>query len=221
MKTFLQFLLIVSLFSSCNNDDGIVLNLAPVSNLDVRDISNFGNAIDLEVSFRKPSDSLLIEEFRIFIVKSINSTSFDSITALGLSSNFFTSIPVEDLSLQINFPGNTSDTDGSPITEGTPYKVFILSKAKDANLGGKLSNPTEITLERKSAVRTLTGIINGGSGGMDVPATCPLSRWRHPCLSSRRTARVCKDRLFGVERRVRSGKVHPRIVRGRFHLRRR
>lgn len=172
MKIILQFLLIVTIFVNCNNDDEIVLDLDPVFNLEVRDISNFGNALDFEISFTKPFDLLRIEEFRIFIVKSSKSLSFDSLTALGISGNALLSVGTEEVSKQINFSGSVTDVEGDPVTEGIPYKIFILSKAKEESLGGKLSKPsTEISLERKSAVRTLPNTINGGSGGMDTDAS--------------------------------------------------
>ncbi len=140
---------------------------APTS-LDIRDVSNQGDGSDLELSFIKPSDVSLVEEFRVFVVKSGSSGSFDSLTAL--SSNSYTALGVDASENQVSFNPNLVDNDGDPVSEGVDYNVFVLSVGT-GDLGGALSVASStISLEQKSAVKTLTDSFDAGSGGMDVDA---------------------------------------------------
>ena len=90
MRLLLRFLPVL-FFIACGSDNNDALPDEPVlaapSSLDLRDVANAGNAADFECSFTKPSDLSLIEEFRIFVVKSENRTSFDSLAAIQISSN--------------------------------------------------------------------------------------------------------------------------------------
>ncbi len=140
---------------------------APTS-LDVRDVSNQGNSSDLELSFAKPSDLSLVDEFRVFIVKAGDAGSFDSLSALSSTSYVELGITVSES--QVSFDSELLDIDEEPILENVDYNAFVLAVGIE-DLGGALSAASNtIRLEQKSAVRTLTASFDAGSGGMDVDA---------------------------------------------------
>lgn len=176
MKHVLLKISLIILISGCGSDDNGVIpepkdELLPAIRLIVRDISNFGNGNDLELTFTKPIELSLIEEFRIFIVKTSNKTTFDSAQALSIDNNYLM-LGKLTLSKQISFDENTVDVNGDPVQEGNSYNLFVLSLSVDESLNASaLSKPSDdIVLTQKSAVRTLTDIISAGSGGMDVDA---------------------------------------------------
>lgn len=172
----------IYIFSGCSNDDSADENLTeeeiqeeePIPSiseprfLDIRDVGNSGDATDLELSFIKPTDLTWIEEFKIFLVKSINADMFDSTQAIQESG--FLSFSRSNSSEQFEFPESFLDTDGDQIQEGVSYTCFVMSVGNvDSGLGGALSDASaEITLEHKSFVRTLVAGIPAGTGGMDV-----------------------------------------------------
>ncbi|MDW3193774.1 MAG: SMP-30/gluconolactonase/LRE family protein [Cytophagales bacterium] len=167
---FLLFCCSILLFlTSCSSDEpplGEGPVLMPVTDITVKDVANFADARDISVSFRKPRDLSLIESLRILIVPTELQSSFDSIAALN--SNAFLSLGTSATSQGIRFEMDQQDVQEEAISENVSYVIFVLSVgiADDA---GVLSEPSSaFTLQRKNVVRTLTGTLNEGTGGMDT-----------------------------------------------------
>lgn len=167
MKLNLLFVLVIMLCGCSDGDSLAVPELEAPTGLDARDISNFGNGKDLELGFLPPDDLSLISEFRIYIVKSENTASFDSLVAIGISDNYVT-LEVSENFIKTVFTATSKDIDGDLIVEGQSYQLFVSSVGKE-NAGSPLSSASKgIALEQRSAVRTITGVIEAGSGGMDM-----------------------------------------------------
>ena len=171
MKHILLKIILFILISGCGSDENPEPKdkLLPAGNLIVKDIANYGNGKDLELTFNKPVELSLVEEFRIYIVKTSNKPTFDSTKALSTGNNYLT-LGKTSSSTQISFDENTVDVNGDPVQEEESYNLFILSLSTDESQNvSVLSIPSDdIVLTQKSAVRTLTDIIRAGSGGMDV-----------------------------------------------------
>lgn len=165
--TFIMLLLLVSCGDGADPPPDEPQLTAPF-NIDLRDVANWGDERDLELSFEKPSDLSLVEEFRLYLVKSEDAETFDNETALQLDSDSYISMNISASSNQVMFEDGFIDIDGDVIVEGMEYTFFILAIGID-DLGSVLSLPSNsLQLAQKTAVRTLTGSINAGSGGMDV-----------------------------------------------------
>lgn len=169
------FFLMSCIFSHCGDSTEDVMTepealLKPASSVKIKDIRNFNDGRDIELSFVVPSDLSLVEEFRIFIVPEFSTSSFDSLTALTTSQ--YTVVSKFTSTSLINLVETQIDIEGNLVTEGVSYNAFVLAVAtSEGALGGVLSQPSNtLTLEQKNAVWTLTANISGGSGGMDVDA---------------------------------------------------
>ncbi len=172
MKLHAQ-LLFVAIIISCGGSDDPGLDevqLSAPTSLNARDVANQGDASDLELSYQKPDELSLIQEFRVFLVKSTGANSFDSLDAFQLSSDRYLHVDVNADGDQLSFKQNHLDTDGDPIQENIDYNFFVLSVGTEGSEVILSAPSNTIKLEQKSAVRTLTDSFNAGSGGMDVDA---------------------------------------------------
>lgn len=170
IKLFQLFcFLVLPFLLSCSGDEPAsaeMPGIMPVSDLSVKDVGNFADARDISVSFQMPEDLSLIEEFRIFILPEELQVSFDSVAALN--NDAFVTLGTSETSLDVRFESDQNNVLNEAIVENTPYVIVVLSVGIDES-GGVLSEPSSsFTLERKNVVRTLTGTLNEGTGGMDT-----------------------------------------------------
>ncbi|MEQ9426778.1 MAG: NHL repeat-containing protein [Cyclobacteriaceae bacterium] len=175
------FILLITLvlITSCGGDDDDdmgddptdpmdeVSELSPLSQLFVGDIANNGNASDMQVYFTQLNKNQPILEHRVLIVKSADAASYNLAAAEAVPTEGYITVPANANDVVLN--STINDADGESISEGVPYKIIMLSIATDATVVNAISPPSnEITLEQKSAVRSLTPFFNAGSGGMDT-----------------------------------------------------
>lgn len=166
-RLLILLLALAALHGCSDGDSAPVLVLSAPGGLDVRDVSNFGDGRDLELGFQLPTERSLISEFRIYIVKDEQALGFDSLAAINLESHFIT-LEGKSTESKVNFNETIKDVDGDLILEGQAYRLFISSVGME-NTGAPLSEGSkEVTLQQRSSVRTLTGQIEAGSGGMDM-----------------------------------------------------
>jgi len=151
----LQFLLLISCGSDDTDPSGEETPLIIAAPIDVTatDVGNFANALDLSVSFARPTDLELIAA-----ITALSEPNFLSTSRNGTVST-------------IKFPEDQLDSDNELIVEDTPYQVVVMSIATaESGLGGTLSIPSEVVeLQQKNVVRTIARF-NAGSGGMDIDA---------------------------------------------------
>lgn len=160
---------LAAIFISCGGDEPSTVEEAaimPVYNLTVKDVGNFADARDVSVSFRKPDGQSLIEAFRVFIVPEELKVSFDLEAAMN--NTMFLALEANETSLDVRFENDQNTIQNDPIGEGIPYVIFVLTVGNIEG-SGVLSDPSStFTLERKNVVRTLTGTLNEGTGGIDT-----------------------------------------------------
>ncbi|MEO9965255.1 MAG: hypothetical protein ABJF11_05680 [Reichenbachiella sp.] len=168
MKNY-HFLLLLFLAACGDSDSSPLPDLKAPSGLEVRDISNFGDGRDLQLGFTPPTDLTLIKSFRAYVVKSENAVDFDSLSAASVSQHFLAIDTAVGFTTVI-FTAKSKDVDGDLLTEGQAYNLFVSSVGTENNGSPLSSTSVNITLEQVSAVRTITEVINAGSGGMDIDA---------------------------------------------------
>jgi trimeric autotransporter adhesin len=136
-----------NLSSSSNNVTltSPIITSSIASNINAQDISNNGNATDLQVKFNKAADEATVGEYRAFVVK--DGTSFSKTIAEN-SSNYKTVSPSGLSQYTINYLAADTDTDGDIIIENQPYRVFVLSMADGtiATVNSLSSASNKITL---------------------------------------------------------------------------
>lgn len=114
-----------------NPSDTVVLEVVPgygpVQSIGIVDVADNVNGTDLEANFNKLADETGLDEYRIHIVKSAASGTFNLASALA-NSNFFAVAPNgQNVSTVLN--STSRDSDGDLITDGVPYRAFVVSIA--------------------------------------------------------------------------------------------
>ncbi|MGE5422108.1 MAG: beta strand repeat-containing protein [Ignavibacteriales bacterium] len=136
-----------------------------VTNVTAADNGDAGNGSDMNVSFTIPSgENTKIASYRILVVKSGNAGSFNLISANSVSSGNYTVVAKTGSNISTALSSTAKDVDGSAITNGVAYRVFVLSVADGTNaaVNGLSSASSDITL-------TGSGGGGGGGGGDSIP----------------------------------------------------
>ena len=174
--SFVFITTLLVLFQTACSDTGEEETLSPidnVSNITVQDNGNSGNASDIEVNFRKQTETTEIREYRVFLSKTNNAASFDIKVAQNsiayesaLPEDIF---PVQGLALTSDFV----DTDGDKIIEQESYIVSVLSVAKDNKMFSdaflKTSSPFQI--RKNNLIKNHTQILEVGMGSLAIDAS--------------------------------------------------
>lgn len=135
-------------------------NVTAVSNVAVKDVSDYNDSRDLEVSFTRASDEYNIGHYRILVVKSENAGSFDLWKANQIRSDNYTSVSKTNGNIRQILPPGARDVDGAVIKNGTSYRVFVLSVGSGSYSGNNaLSSASgNITLTGNSPVPPVTNV---------------------------------------------------------------
>ncbi|MEO9805518.1 MAG: MBL fold metallo-hydrolase [Reichenbachiella sp.] len=150
------------IFFQCDSDgesDSSALTVVAVAGLSIDDITNNGNASDLQVSFTSITQEEGLEAYRLFIVKAANSGSFTLAAAEAITINFL-DIPKGTPSQKVVLDATALDSDGDEIVEGVSYRGFILSMGMEG-VSNVLSEPSNAITIKQSSIK-ITYIGNDG-----------------------------------------------------------
>ncbi|OAB31606.1 hypothetical protein PMSD_18630 [Paenibacillus macquariensis subsp. defensor] len=145
----------------------------PVSYVNVRVNGQLGNGSDLDVSFPKAAKENGVGEYRIYVVKSANASSFNVTTAL---SNYnYTSVPVQGRDVSLTLSYQAKDTNGELVKANQSYNVYVLTVGKDST-SSILSNASQtVTLSAGSPVASVTSVtptdVSDYGDGRDLKVT--------------------------------------------------
>lgn len=179
-------------------------SVGAVNGLDVRDVNDYNDGRDMQVSFNRASDESNISHYRIFVVKAANAGSFNASKAIGVSSRDYTRVDKAGYNLSQTLASTARDVDGAAIRNGVSYRVFVLSVGYDgsASQSALASAPTAITLTGNSAVTpvgNLTANVNGNNGdGRDIVVSFTRSATEDNILEHRILV-VPTSQYFGKE----------------------
>ncbi|MEK5256783.1 copper amine oxidase N-terminal domain-containing protein [Paenibacillus sp. FSL F4-0125] len=121
-----------------------------INNVQVNDISDYGDGRDLSVSFNKLSDESKISSYRIFVVKANNYSNFNLTTANNVSSANSTLVSKTGNNITQILSSGSKDTDGALLKTGVNYRVFVMAMDN--------SNAANNVLSSVSSAITLTNI---------------------------------------------------------------
>lgn len=121
-----------------------------INNVQVNDISDYGDGRDLSVSFNKLSDESKISSYRIFVVKGNNYSNFNLTTANNVSSANSTLVSKTGNNITQILSSASRDTDGALLKTGVSYRVFVMAMDN--------SNAANNVLSSVSSAITLTNI---------------------------------------------------------------
>lgn len=130
-----------------------------VTNLAVNDVSDYGDGRDLLVSFTRAQDESSISHYRVFVVKSTLASSFDAAKAGSLSSSYYAYVSASGINQSLVLSQSAVTSDGSRITEGVSYRIFVLSVAKSGySASNVLAGPSSAIVLSSSAVQAVSSV---------------------------------------------------------------
>ncbi|WP_055106960.1 copper amine oxidase N-terminal domain-containing protein [Paenibacillus ihumii] len=177
-------------------------SVGAVNGLEVRDVNDYNDGRDLQVSFNRASDETNISHYRVYVVKAANAGSFNASKAIKESN--YTRVDKAGSYFSFTLPSNARDVDGAAIRNGVSYRVFVLSVGYDgsASPNALASAPSAITLSGNSAVApvgSLTATVNGNNGdGRDVLVSFTRSA-TEDSIAEHRILVVPTSQFFGKE----------------------
>lgn len=104
-----------------------------VTNVQARDVADYGDGRDMSVSFSRASDESNIANYRVMVVKSKDAHRFDLNAANAVSSSNYTTVYKSGSTLSTTLSSSSRDTSGDRIRNGVPYTVFVLSVSNNVN----------------------------------------------------------------------------------------
>lgn len=145
------------------------------------DVSDNGNATDLQVDFTAATNESGIGEYRVIAAKTASAGSFDLAAAQALSAGMYEVQAVTGGPYSLTFNASTTDSDGDAIVMGQPYTIFVLSVANGtlANIDDLSSPSSSLTLN--FTCEAASGIIgtdiadNGNGLDLQVDFTAPTN----------------------------------------------
>ncbi|MFF2793281.1 stalk domain-containing protein [Lysinibacillus xylanilyticus] len=148
-------------------------NVQAVTNLTDADVNDYGDGRDLQVSFTKPSDETNVNHYRIFVVPTAYSSSFN-LSQANSSSYYITESRGGNKSVTRTLDSSTRDVRGNLITEGTNYRVYVLTVANgnSSSVNALSSASLDITLAKNKAVPAVSNVnasdVNDFGDGRDL-----------------------------------------------------
>lgn len=128
----------------------------------VKDVSNYGNGRDLQLSFSKVSDETPIYNYRIFAVKNAKAADFDLTQALRVTSANYYEASKTGADQTRTLPADMRDTDGAYVRNNESYRLFVMSVPSNTSLNSSgLSAPSAVVTLTNDNVEGATGLIVG------------------------------------------------------------
>ncbi|GIO39566.1 hypothetical protein J41TS12_44270 [Paenibacillus antibioticophila] len=126
--------------NSLTLDTGI--SVSAVTNVRINDVSDYADGRDAAVTFTRASNESNISEYRVFLVKTKDASSFSLSRANSLSNQYYTTVSKTSSSgstLTGNFSASSRDTAGDLIKNNVAYTAFVLSVSNTSLASNKLS----------------------------------------------------------------------------------
>ncbi|CAI6085422.1 hypothetical protein PAECIP112173_04634 [Paenibacillus sp. JJ-100] len=136
----------------------------------VRDVADYGDGRDIQVSFNRATDESKVANYRVFVVRDTLSSSFNLNTASNLSSSLYYTVNKTGNNLTVTLPSNMKDTSGYNITNSQDYRIYVMATGyqnNDANALSTSSNVLRLASNRNAGVASnlsVTDIADNGNG---------------------------------------------------------
>lgn len=145
-------------------------SLLAATDVKASDSSDYNDARDMLVTFNKAYDETNISHYRVLIVKAANAGSFTLGKANEVASSNYTALNKTGGNLSLNLASGSRDVDGTKISDGVSYRVFILSVGGGSYNGNNaLSAPSgEVVLTDSISAATNVSAKITDSGRIDI-----------------------------------------------------
>ncbi|WHY18715.1 copper amine oxidase N-terminal domain-containing protein [Paenibacillus sp. G2S3] len=143
--------------------------VAAINNVQVNDISDYGDGRDLSVSFNKLSDESKVSSYRIFVVKAINYSNFNLATANNVTSANYTLVSKTGNNITQILSSGARDVDGALVKTGVSYRVFAMAIDSSNAANNVLSSVSSaITLSNIGVSNLSVSDVNNYNDGRDL-----------------------------------------------------
>ncbi|MEK3749863.1 copper amine oxidase N-terminal domain-containing protein [Paenibacillus sp. FSL E2-8871] len=143
--------------------------VAAINNVQVNDISDYGDGRDLSVSFNKLSDESKVSSYRIFVVKATNYSNFNLATANNVTSANYTLVSKTGNNITQTLSSGARDVDGALVKTGVSYRVFVMAIDSSNAANNVLSSVSSaITLSNIGVSNLSVSDVNNYNDGRDL-----------------------------------------------------
>ncbi|MEK4353155.1 copper amine oxidase N-terminal domain-containing protein [Paenibacillus sp. FSL R5-0475] len=143
--------------------------VAAINNVQVNDISDYGDGRDLSVSFNKLSDESKVSSYRIFVVKATNYSNFNLATANNVTSANYTLVSKTGNNITQILSSGARDVDGALVKTGVNYRVFVMAIDSSNAANNVLSSVSSaITLSNIGVSNLIVSDVNNYNDGRDL-----------------------------------------------------
>jgi hypothetical protein len=134
---------------------------AAVNNIAVRDVSDFADGRDLQVSFNKVADETKVAHYRVFVAKAAQAGGFTLHVANVVPSTNYSVVAKTGSNLNTILSQTTKDIQGDIIRNGVAYKVFVLSVSSSGNMNNNALSAasTQLILTVNSSTAPPTNVV--------------------------------------------------------------
>lgn len=126
------------------------------------DVENFGDARDVELTFRETGDAADVTDYRIYVSNS-SAADPDTPPLTGTPET----VPKASGDIVVNLPAAVTDESGSPLAEGVDYVAYVQAWTGQADQSAVSPASTTFTLERTDIVESIVSL-EAGTGGVAV-----------------------------------------------------
>lgn len=142
-----------------------------VSNLTISDIADHNNGRDLQVSFTKAANESNIRNYRIFVVRDANASSFNLASANAVTNSGYYTTVNKGSDIRQALAAGARDVNGSLVQNNVAYRVFVMSVGtKDGNNAlSQASNALTLSPNNVTAVTNVTvSDVGDNNNGTDL-----------------------------------------------------
>jgi hypothetical protein len=112
-----------------------------VTNVTASDVSDYGDGRDLKITFIKPQNDSIIDNYRVMVVKTADVSKFNITAANEVSSGNYTTVSKSGTILTTTLIASSKDTSGTLIKSGIAYTVFVVSISNNTNSNSNKLSP--------------------------------------------------------------------------------
>ncbi|MBY3624317.1 copper amine oxidase N-terminal domain-containing protein [Acinetobacter sp. CUI P1] len=143
--------------------------VAAINNVQVNDVSDYGDGRDLSVSFNKLLDESKVSSYRIFVVKATNYSNFNLATANNVTSANYTLVSKTGNNITQILSSGARDVDGALVKTGVSYRVFVMAIDSSNAANNVLSSVSSaITLSNIGVSNLSVSDVNNYNDGRDL-----------------------------------------------------
>ncbi|MBP2001513.1 hypothetical protein J2Z69_002558 [Paenibacillus shirakamiensis] len=148
------------------------VELSPVAYVTPQVIGQNGDGRDLKVSFSKVTNESTVSHYRVLVVKTDRSRSFDLQAAQNTAAGKYTYVSTQGTERTVALSAQSRDTDGDLLRSNQSYTVYVLAIGTKAGEAA-LSNPSPaVTLGASTSVQAVTSVsaqdVNDYGDGRDL-----------------------------------------------------